>query len=72
MLTESPTHRAELREVLLESLAQHLLLVACPEEVHTQEWTVVKQTPLKVALKRWLGACVSPGELDANHTTTCL
>ena len=39
---ESPTHRAKLREVFLEGLAQHLLLVAGPKEVCTQERTIVK------------------------------
>lgn len=66
------THRAELGEVLLKSVAQHHLLVSLSEKIQTELRPVVKQTPLKMALKRRLGASVAPRELDSEYTASRL
>ena len=65
-------HRTELGEVLLKCIAQHHLLVPLSKQIEAELRAVVKQTPLKMALKRRLGASVAPRELDSEDASSRL
>lgn len=55
--------------MFLESVAKQLFLVPISEEVAAEQWAIVEETPLKVALKTGVTARVTSGELDPDHAS---